>query len=59
MNLYRFSFSVDEEIKAETKEEAWKIVKDSISVGYYGPTQANVEFLEEIPEPAHKPAVES
>lgn len=52
MQVYSFRFEVDEEIKAESPEEAWEIVKMRMADRYYGPTQDNLELIREIPEPA-------
>ncbi len=59
MDIYRFSLSIEDEITAESQEEAWKIAKDRVVGGFYGPTQANIEFLEEVPGPAQESAAES
>ena len=50
MNLYKFYFSIDTEIKAESIDEVWEIVKRRMADRFYGPTSANLEFLEEITE---------
>lgn len=59
MNLYTFSFSVEDNIQAESLEEAWKIARERVVSGFYGPTQANLEFIEELPEEAEEVAAES
>ena len=59
MNIYRFSFTVDDEIKAESLTEAWDIVKQSITAGYYGPTRENLEFDRELPKEGEAVASES
>jgi len=50
MNLYRLTLDIDDEIQAETLEEAWVKFQERVRKGYYGPTKENVEFLEEVPE---------
>jgi len=50
MQVYRFTFTVDDEIKAESLVEAWEVVKARIDDRYYGPTIANLEFVEETVE---------
>ena len=50
MQVYRFTFTVDDTIKAESLVEAWNIIKDRIDDRYYGPTIANLEFIEENAE---------
>ena len=59
MNLYKFYFVVDTEIKAESIDEVWEIVKRRMADRFYGPTLANLEFLEEITEETEKVAAES
>ncbi len=59
MNVYRFSFSVEDEIKAESLTEAWGIIKESIIAGYYGPTRENLEFDRELPKEGEAVASES
>lgn len=48
MNLYRLTLSIDDEIQAETHEEAWGKFQERVKSGYYGPTKENVDFLEEV-----------
>ena len=50
MQVYRFTFTVDDTIKAESLVEAWSVIKDRIDDRYYGPTIANLEFVEETVE---------
>ena len=50
MQVYRFIFSIDDTIKAESLEEAWSIIKARDEDNWYGPTIANLEFIEEIKE---------
>jgi len=50
MKKYEFTLNIYEIIEAESQEEAWRIAKDRVVSGFYGPTQANLEFLEELPE---------
>lgn len=52
MQFYHFRFEVDAEIKAESLEEAWEIVKLRMADRFYGPTQEDLEFIREIPEEA-------
>lgn len=52
MQVYHFRFEVDTDIEAESKEEVWEIVKMRMADRFYGPTQDNLEFIKEIPEPA-------
>jgi hypothetical protein len=48
MKVYKLTFIVEDEIKAESREEAFKIAKESLAIGYYGPTQDNLELLEDL-----------
>ncbi len=48
MNLYRLTLNIDDEIQAETHEEAWVKSQELVKSGYYGPTRENVEFLEGV-----------
>lgn len=50
MQVYRFTFTIDDTIKAESLVEAWTVIKDRIDDRYYGPTIANLEFVEETVE---------
>ena len=50
MNLYRLTLNIDDEMQAETHEEAWVKFQERIKRGYYGPTKENVEFIEEVRE---------
>ena len=52
MKIFRFSFNLDDEIRAETLEAAWKILKTREQDGWYGPTIANLEFIREEEEEA-------
>ena len=47
MKIYRFTLNIDDEIKAETLEDAWKILKKREQDGRYGPTIANLELIGE------------
>lgn len=55
MNKYRLTLSIDDEIEAETLEKAWKSFRESVTVGYYGPTKDDVEFVEEVEESVTEP----
>jgi len=48
MKLCRLTLNIDDEIQAETHEEAWEKFQGRVKRGYYGPTKENVEFLEEV-----------
>lgn len=48
MQKYRFTFSVDDEISADSKDDAWELVKKRISDRYYGPTHYSLELIEEL-----------
>ena len=50
MNLYRLLLDVEDEIQAETHEEAWVKFRERVTKGYYGPTRENVEFIKEVRE---------
>lgn len=49
MQIYRFSFNVEDEITAESLDEAWEIVKGRTMDRFYGPTKDNLEFVREVP----------
>jgi len=59
MNIYRLYIDIDDQIKAESREEAWKIAKEKVIGGFYGPTQANLEFIEKVPEQGVEVTAES
>lgn len=48
MYTYRLTLNIDDEIQAETHEEAWIKFQERVKRGYYGPTKEDVEFLEEV-----------
>ena len=48
MNLYRLTLNIDDEIQTETHEEAWIKFRERVTSGYYGPTEKDVEFLQEV-----------
>ncbi|MBA7560731.1 hypothetical protein ES708_02362 [subsurface metagenome] len=50
MKLYKLTFIVEDEIKAESRDAAFDIITARLDKGYYGPTQDNLELLEELPE---------
>jgi len=55
MQVYQFSFNVEDEITAESLDEAWEIVKGRVMDRFYGPTKDNLELIretveEEVPE---------
>ncbi len=50
MQVYRFSFNVEDEITAESLDEAWEIIKGRIMDRFYGPTKDNLELISEVPE---------
>lgn len=50
MKIYRYSLHIDDEIPAESIEEAWGVVKARDEDNWYGPTIANLEFVREITE---------
>lgn len=52
MKIYRYTLIIDDEIQAETLEEAWAIVKARDEDNWYGPTIANLEFISETSEQA-------
>ena len=52
MNKYRVTLTIDDELNAETEEEAWGKFSELLKSGYYGPIKENVEFLEEVPAEA-------
>ena len=56
MQEYQFRFEVDATIQAESKEEAWEIVKMRMADRFYGPTQENLEFTREVFVPEEKTA---
>lgn len=48
MNVYRMTLDIDDEVQAETHEEAWVKFYERIKRGYYGPTLENVQLIEEV-----------
>lgn len=50
MQVYRFSFNVEDEIKAESLDEAWEIIKGRVTDRFYGPTRDNLELISEVTE---------
>ncbi|MBA7568670.1 hypothetical protein ES708_10404 [subsurface metagenome] len=59
MKLFRFTFSIDDDIEAQSKDEAWEIVKKRIADRYYGPTHNSLELIEDLTEPViYPPAAE-
>ena len=50
MKIFRYSFHIDDEIRAETIEDAWQVVKARDEDNWYGPTIANLELIGEEEE---------
>ena len=50
MKIFRYSLTIDDEIRAETIEDAWQVVKARDEDNWYGPTIANLEPIGEEPE---------
>mgnify|MGYP001112394961 CR=1 FL=1 len=48
MYVYRISLTIEDEVLAETKREAWKQFTERIREGFYGPTINEVEEIEEV-----------
>lgn len=48
MNLYRITLTIEDECQAKDQEEAWVKFQERVKGGYYGPTMADVEFIEEV-----------
>lgn len=59
MKVYRFSFTIDDEIVAETRDRAYRIVRELFQLGYYGPTRDNLEFDRELSLEGEEPTPES
>ena len=50
MNLYRLFMTIEEELEAETHEEAWVKFRERVREGYYGPTRDDIEFVGTVRE---------
>ena len=50
MKIFRYSLHIDDEIRAESLEDAWQVVKVRDEDNWYGPTIANLELIGEEPE---------
>jgi len=50
MKIFHYTLTIDDEIRAETLEDAWQVVKARDEDNWYGPTIANLEFIGEEPE---------
>ena len=46
MPIYRVSLLIEDEIRADSIDQAYQIVKERLQQGFYGPTR---EHFEEIP----------
>lgn len=56
MKVYRFTFTVEDEIAAESQLEAWKAAREMLQLGYYGPTLESIEFDRDLePEESGAP----
>ena len=47
---YHLSLTIEDELVAEDIDEAWATFSSRIEDRFYGPTQANIEDLGEVPE---------
>ena len=50
MRRYRVMISVDDDIEAKTIDEALRICKARMEIGYYGPTYRDIEDMGEVVE---------
>lgn len=50
MKIYHYYLNIDDEIQAESLEEAWVVVKARDEDNWYGPTIANLELIREETE---------
>ena len=50
MNKYRLNMCIEDEVIAKDTYDAFCQFRDRTREGFYGPIQADVEFIEEVTE---------